>query len=106
MSKIRHLPPGALTFSTTSSAPARCSSPLPPAAALKLQSVVGNTRLVLAIEALTAARALDFLRPLRTSAPLKAVRALLPRIEGDQPLTAAIERAEEVIGEGALDASA
>ncbi len=72
-------------------------------AALKLQGVVGNTRLVLAIEALAAARALDFLRSLRTSAPLEAVRALLPRIEGDQPLTAAIERAEALIAEGALD---
>jgi histidine ammonia-lyase len=72
-------------------------------AALKLQSVVANTRTVLAIEALAAARALDFLRPLLTSAPLEAVRALLPRLEGDQPLTAPIARAERLIAEGALD---
>ncbi len=72
-------------------------------AALKLKDVVRNARLVLAIEALAAARALDFLRPLRTSAPLEAVRDLLPRIEGDQPLTAAITQAEKLIAEGALD---
>ncbi len=72
-------------------------------AALKLQSVVGNTRLVLAIEALAAARALDFLRPLRTSAPLEAVRALLPPVENDQPLTAAIERVDALIADGALE---
>jgi histidine ammonia-lyase len=71
-------------------------------AALKLQDVVRNTRLVLAIEALAAARALDFLRPLETSAALEAVRAKLPRIEGDQPLTGAIERADELIAAGAL----
>jgi histidine ammonia-lyase len=71
-------------------------------AALKLQGVVRNTRLVLAIEALASARALDFLRPLKTSAPLEAVRALLPRIEGDQPLTAAIGRVAELIADGVL----
>jgi histidine ammonia-lyase len=52
---------------------------------------------------LLPARALDFLRPLRTSEPLEAVRALLPRIEGDQPLTAAIERVDALIAEGALE---
>jgi histidine ammonia-lyase len=71
-------------------------------AALKLQDVVRNTRLVLAIEALAASRALDFLRPLITSAALEAVRAKLPRIEGDQPLTGAIARVEELIASGAL----
>ena len=40
-------------------------------AALKLESVVRNTRTVLAIEALAAARALDLLRPLRTSPELR-----------------------------------
>src|SRR6185503_2061468 len=36
-------------------------------AALKLKRIVRNTRTVLAIEALAAARALEFLRPLKTS---------------------------------------
>ena len=71
-------------------------------AALKLQDVVKNTGLVLAIEALAANRALDFLRPLKTSAALEGVRERLPRIEGDQPLTDAITRVAELIAEGAL----
>ncbi len=68
--------------------------------ALKLQRVVRNTRLVLAIEAIAAARALDFLRPLKTSPALETVRAGLPRLEGDQPLTAEIERTAEWIADG------
>ena len=42
--------------------------------ALKLQRVVRNTRTVLAIEALAAARALDLLAPLKTSPALERVR--------------------------------
>jgi len=57
--------------------------------ATKLQRVVRNTRAVLAIEALTAARALDLLAPLKTSPPLEAARARIrsvsPPIEGDRP---------------------
>jgi histidine ammonia-lyase len=69
-------------------------------AALKLREVVRNTRLVLAIEALTAARALDFLRPLKTSPALETLRGILPVIEGDQPLTAAIETTAGLIAQG------
>jgi histidine ammonia-lyase len=71
-------------------------------AALKLRDVVRNTRLVLAIEAITAARALDLLRPLKTSPALEAVRGLLPVLEGDQPLTAAIEAVSGLIVRGNL----
>lgn len=57
--------------------------------ATKLQRIVRNTRAVLAIEALTAARALDLLAPLKTSPPLEAARARIrsvsPPIEGDRP---------------------
>src|SRR5207249_7239064 len=42
--------------------------------ALKLQRVVRNTRTVLAIEALAAARALDLLAPLKSSAAIERVR--------------------------------
>ncbi len=56
--------------------------------AVKLQRVVRNTRNVLAIEALAAARALDLLAPLRSSALLEkaraCVRAVSPPIEGDR----------------------
>src|SRR6185436_4342567 len=44
-------------------------------AAIKLKKVVANTRYVLAIEASAAAQALDFLAPLKTSAPLQAAHA-------------------------------
>ena len=43
--------------------------------ALKLQRIVRNTRAVLAIEALAAARALDLLAPLLSSPPLERTRA-------------------------------
>ncbi len=75
-------------------------------AALKLQRVVRNTRTVLAIEALTAARALDLLRPLRTSPALEAVRerirAVSPASEGDRPPGPEIEAVERLIAAGGL----
>jgi len=58
--------------------------------ALKLQQVIENTRGVLAIEAITAARALDCLRPLKSSPAIEAFRELLrddaPEWTGDVPL--------------------
>jgi histidine ammonia-lyase len=57
--------------------------------AVKLQRVVKNTRAVLAIEALAAARALDLLAPLKTSPTLESARAVLrensPPITADRP---------------------
>ena len=57
--------------------------------ATKLQRVVRNTRAVLAIEALAAARALDLLAPLKSSPSLEQARARIrsvsPAIEGDRP---------------------
>ncbi len=54
----------------------------------KLQRVVRNTRTVLAIEALAAARAMDLLAPLKSSPPLEEMRARIrsvsPPIEGDR----------------------
>ncbi len=72
--------------------------------ALKLKRVVRSTRRVLAIELLTAARALDLLRPLNSSAPIERVRTSLagicPRWTGDRPFTADIERAADWIAAG------
>jgi len=74
--------------------------------ALKLREVVTNTRLVLAMEALAAARALDYLAPLKSSPPIERVRASLrevvPGWEGDQVFSDRIRRAEEWIGVGGL----
>jgi histidine ammonia-lyase len=62
--------------------------------AIKLQQVVENTRTVLAIEAITAARALDCLRPLKSSPVIEGVRAQLrawaPEWTEDQPLSGQI----------------
>jgi histidine ammonia-lyase len=74
--------------------------------AVKLQRVVRNTRLVLAIEALTAARALDLLAPLKTSPALEEARAKIrrvsPRIEGDRPFYKDIAALETLIAAGEL----
>ncbi len=74
--------------------------------AVKLQRIVRNTRLVLAIEALTAARALDLLAPLKTSPALEEARAKIrrvsPRIEGDRPFYKDIAALETLIAAGEL----
>jgi histidine ammonia-lyase len=75
-------------------------------AALKLQRVVRHTRAVLAIEALAAARALDLLAPLRTSAPLEQarsrIRAVSPPLTGDRPLHHDIAAIDKLIAEDSL----
>ncbi len=74
--------------------------------ALKLREVVTNTRLVLAMEALAAARALDCLAPLKSSPVIERVRASLrevvPAWQGDQAFSERIRRAKEWIGGGGL----
>jgi histidine ammonia-lyase len=74
--------------------------------ALKWQRVVRNTRTVVAIEALAAARALEFLRPLKTSAPLETarerIRSVCARLEGDHPPSPDIAAIEKLITDGAL----
>ena len=75
--------------------------------ALKLQRVVRNTRAVLAIEALAAARALDLLAPLKTSPALEtAARTqsarVSPPIAADRPFYRDIAALEALIGGGAL----
>ena len=74
--------------------------------AMKLKKVVGNTRHVLAIELLTAARALDCLRPLASSPPIERARAELQTISppwaGDRSLTSDMEKVSEWIASGAF----
>ena len=76
--------------------------------AIKLQQVVKNTRAVLAIEALTAARALDLLAPLKSGAAVEKARAGLrvacPAWEGDQTLSNRIEAVDRWIESGMLNA--
>ncbi len=72
--------------------------------AIKLKQVVRNTRNVLAIELLAAARALDCLSPLRSSAVIEgarfALREVSPAWVGDRALGADIEKTGEWIAAG------
>jgi histidine ammonia-lyase len=75
--------------------------------AIKLQQVVKNTRSILAIEALTAARALDFLAPLKSGAAIEQARASLrvacPAWEGDQTLSNRIQAVDDWIAGGGVE---
>ena len=70
-------------------------------AALKLRRIVENTRNVLAIEALAAAQALDFLLPLKTSkrgqAAHEAIRCVCPTMEKDRVMYEDFVKIAEVI---------
>ncbi len=74
--------------------------------AIKLKQIVRNTRNVLAIEMLTAARALDCLRPLASSPMIERTRIALHAVSapwtGDRALSADIESVGEWIASGAL----
>jgi histidine ammonia-lyase len=77
--------------------------------ATKLERIVRNTRAVLAIEALAAARGLDLLAPLKTSQPLEQARARIrevsPPIEGDRPFYRDIAAITELLKSGLLACS-
>ena len=77
------------------------------AAALKAAQVVDLATGVLAVELLCAAEAIDFLSPLRTSAPLArvhdAIRAHVPRRVGDRPPAPDLEALARMIASGELD---
>jgi histidine ammonia-lyase len=70
-------------------------------AALKLKRIVENTRNVLAIEAMAAAQALDFLSPLKTSKRLQsahaAIRSVSPPAETDRVLSGDFARVADLI---------
>jgi histidine ammonia-lyase len=75
-------------------------------AAIKLQRIVQNTRNVMAIEALAAAQALDFVAPLKTTKVLQRVHAEIrkvsPPILEDRVLTADFAAAAELVRSGKL----
>ena len=76
------------------------------AAALKLKRVVENTRNTMAIEAMAAAQALDFLAPLKSSRRLQAahaaIRAVCPTMEKDRVMYQDFARIAEVIASGKI----
>ncbi|HEY5163551.1 MAG TPA: aromatic amino acid lyase, partial [Terriglobales bacterium] len=78
-------------------------------AAIKLRKIVENTRFVLAIEAIAAAQALDFLAPLkpgkRAQQAMAAIRKVSPKVERDRSLAADFARVAEVIARGEIAAA-
>ena len=76
------------------------------AAALKLKRILQNTTNVLAIEAATAAQALDFKSPLKTSKrgqrAHQAIRAVTANVQKDRVMAGDFEKVAEVIRAGKL----
>ena len=75
-------------------------------AANKLKKIVENTRHTLAIEAMAAAQAIDFLAPLKPSKPLQqahaAIRAACPTMDKDRVMYQDFARIAEAIAAGKL----
>jgi histidine ammonia-lyase len=75
-------------------------------AARRLQPMIANVAHILGIEWLAAAQGVEFLRPLRSSAPLEAAHALLrqrcPAMMQDRYLAPDIEAASALVREGRL----
>jgi histidine ammonia-lyase len=75
-------------------------------AALKLERVVANTTSVLAIEAATAAQAVEFLAPLKTSPRLQrvhaAIREVSPKVTHDRVLADDFAKLARIIVDGKL----
>jgi histidine ammonia-lyase len=73
-------------------------------ASLKLKRIVANTRNVLAIEAMAAAQALDFLAPLKPSkrgqAAYAAIRSVCPTMDKDRVMYQDFARIAELIASG------
>jgi histidine ammonia-lyase len=78
-------------------------------AAMKLKRIVANTRNVLAIEALAAAQALDFLAPLKPSkrgqAAHAAIRSVCPTMDKDRVMYQDFARIAEIIASGRVAAA-
>ncbi|XP_018007178.2 histidine ammonia-lyase, partial [Hyalella azteca] len=75
-------------------------------AARKALTVVENVEYVIAIELLAACQAIEFLRPLKTSAPLeeviKTVRAVVGSWDEDRYMAPAIDAVRELLKEGKI----
>jgi histidine ammonia-lyase len=75
-------------------------------AAIKLKRIVENTRHVLAIEAMAAAQAVDFLAPLKPSkrgqAAHQAIRSVCPIMDRDRVMYKDFARLAELIASGTL----
>ena len=76
--------------------------------AIKLKKILANALHVLAIEAIAAAQALDFLAPLkpgkRAQQAMAAIRAVCPPLEHDRSLAPDFVRVADVLKRGDLAA--
>jgi len=76
---------------------------------LKLRRIVENTRNVLAIEAIAAAQALDFIAPLKTGkrgqSSYEKIRSVSPALDTDRPLYGDFARVAELLARGDLAAA-
>jgi histidine ammonia-lyase len=76
--------------------------------AIKLRHIVEHAERILAIELMCAAQALEFRRPLKSSAKIEraheAVRMVIPRLERDRVLAPDIDALSAAIRAGKLDA--
>ena len=81
--------------------------PMGMTAAWKAERILANATRIVAIELLAAAQGLEFLRPLKpargVARTLAAVRALVPPLVSDRPLSGDIERITAEIRAGRLD---
>ena len=75
-------------------------------AGLKAREILRNVEMILAIELLCAAEGIDYRRPLRTSASLEAVHALIraeiPHLSEDRVLYPDVATAAEMIRDGSV----
>ncbi len=75
-------------------------------AARKAFRVLKNVSTVLAIELLTAAQGVEFLKPLMcgkgTTIVMKKIREVVPSIENDVVMHEAIERISKIVNDGTL----
>jgi histidine ammonia-lyase len=75
--------------------------------AIKLRWIVENAESVLAIEMLTAAEALEYRRPLRSSVRIEhaheIIRTISPRLTVDRPLSVDVENMARAIRRGDFD---
>ena len=78
-------------------------------AAMKLKRIVANTQNVLAIEAMAAAQALDFLAPLKPSkrgqAAYAAIRSVCPTMDKDRVMYQDFAKIAELIETGRISES-
>ena len=76
-------------------------------AAVKLRNIVSNAEHVIAIELLAAAEGVEYRAPLRSSAPIEhaheIIRAHVPRLTQDRPLSYDIQRIAASIQRGDFD---